>query len=240
MEIQQTMRFSQFKILKGNRAVNEAHLRSLIKSIKNQNRLKNNPIIVNEKMEVIDGQHRLLSAKELETQVYYTVAKEADLETAQLLNLDNRSWGIKDYLESYIKLDRGDYRGLKTFSEKYGISISMSILLLNSNSMKKDSAYMRNFKDGKFIIDSWDEAVDMAEKLNELKPYLENDSIVNDREFVNAIKEVLEIAKIEVLVKRFRTSGTIIERSGWKKNYLRQLEDVYNFGLREKNRIRFY
>jgi ParB-like chromosome segregation protein Spo0J len=61
-----------FKHIKGNRIPNLKHVRRLVDSIKKYG-MKCNPILVNEQMEVIDGQHRLLAAKETNSFVYYII-----------------------------------------------------------------------------------------------------------------------------------------------------------------------
>ena len=52
-----TKDYHKFSFLKGNRAINIRHLNNLITSIKEKD-LKM-PIIVNEELGVLDGQHRL-------------------------------------------------------------------------------------------------------------------------------------------------------------------------------------
>lgn len=63
-EIKRTNNYDMFKRLEGNRFVDPKKVNKLKKSI-NEVGYISNPIIVNEKMEVIDGQHRLEALKEL-------------------------------------------------------------------------------------------------------------------------------------------------------------------------------
>ena len=62
-QVLQTNVHSIFKTQKGNRPINKNHLDRLILSMKKKYLIS--PILVNEKMEVIDGQHRLQAQKEL-------------------------------------------------------------------------------------------------------------------------------------------------------------------------------
>ena len=57
--IQRTNKYDLFKRIESNREVNPAHLKKIEKSISEKNFLHLYPIIVNERMEIIDGQHRL-------------------------------------------------------------------------------------------------------------------------------------------------------------------------------------
>ena len=68
----QTSDLSIFKQIDGNRIPNLQHIKRLADSIRVYG-MKCNPILVNERMEVIDGQHRLMAAKEAESFVYYII-----------------------------------------------------------------------------------------------------------------------------------------------------------------------
>lgn len=64
-----TREYRKFKLIKGNRIVDENHVRALMKSMRNKDLLI--PIAVNSKMEVLDGQHRLEARKRLAYDVPY-------------------------------------------------------------------------------------------------------------------------------------------------------------------------
>lgn len=64
--------YSIFKSIMGNRTINLKNVNNIINNIK-KNGLLPTVIIVNEKMEVIDGQHRLQALKELNLPVYYQI-----------------------------------------------------------------------------------------------------------------------------------------------------------------------
>ena len=52
-----------FKKIKGNRIVNKSNLNAIITSMEQQQLVS--PIMINEKFEIIDGQHRFEACKEL-------------------------------------------------------------------------------------------------------------------------------------------------------------------------------
>ena len=62
-KVYKTTDLSIFKSIDGNRVPNLQHIKRLAQSI-NVYGMKCNPILVNEQMEVIDGQHRLAAAIE--------------------------------------------------------------------------------------------------------------------------------------------------------------------------------
>ena len=63
--VRQTNNYMKFQILKGNRNVSQSRVNKIIASI-NRVGYITNPIIVNEHMEVIDGQGRLEALKTLQ------------------------------------------------------------------------------------------------------------------------------------------------------------------------------
>lgn len=68
--MEKTKNYSLFKKYAKNRDIDGRHVEKLIASIKTANLLDCEPILVNEKMEVIDGQHRLEAAKSLNLDIY--------------------------------------------------------------------------------------------------------------------------------------------------------------------------
>jgi ParB-like chromosome segregation protein Spo0J len=68
-----TTDYKLFKINKLNRIVQTGHIEKLKKSIEKVGYLKYNPIIVNEDMEIIDGQHRYFACVKLNLPIYYEV-----------------------------------------------------------------------------------------------------------------------------------------------------------------------
>lgn len=61
-EIKVTNNYEMFKILAGNRGVSPARVKKIKKSIEDVGYITS-PILVNEKMEVIDGQRQIASFK---------------------------------------------------------------------------------------------------------------------------------------------------------------------------------
>ena len=78
--IVKTTDYSIFKKINGNRGISHSHVTKLTAAIARRNLLQLFPIIVNEKMEIVDGQHRLWAAKRLKLPIYYEKMKEAGLE----------------------------------------------------------------------------------------------------------------------------------------------------------------
>lgn len=116
-KIESTKDYEKFKFILGNRSVLRTHVNNLIESISQCNLLHVNPIIVNENFHVIDGQHRLLAAKQLDIEIYYMIIESGDSELNQIhhLNKHSKNWSTKEYVESHAALgDAGSIAILKT------------------------------------------------------------------------------------------------------------------------------
>lgn len=103
-KIQTTSDYSIFKHVGFNREKNKNHIESLKKIITKENLLHLHPILVNNKMEVVDGQHRLEAAKELGLEIFYI---QSDLSYDHILNsnLFQKKLSLEDVIKFYAIKD---------------------------------------------------------------------------------------------------------------------------------------
>lgn len=224
-----TTDYKMFKYENGNRQVDKAVVRRLIKSINKHNMLTANPIIINAKGYIIDGQHRLEAAKFLKIPVYYVVVEPASLTDIHLLNANMRPWTIRDFLNSYIKLGKKDYIKFKEFHEKYGFPFSATMSLLTE---RVDSGgIIRKFKQGEFEVVDLDHATKMADRIIEMKPYLNVRTFTSSR-FYRTIFKLMkdDINLVDRIIEKIQANGKQIYPCDNKIGYLRQFEDVLNIG----------
>jgi hypothetical protein len=110
--IKKTNDYNIFKNLSFNKEKHKSHLNALKVCIEKENLLHLHPILVNHKMEVIDGQHRLEVARELGLDVYYI---ESQLSYNHIISSNSinkkistkdiiKFWGLKDQIKDYLKL----------------------------------------------------------------------------------------------------------------------------------------
>lgn len=100
--IQETEDYSIFEHLPHNRPVVQNHVIRLAQSMQERPHLRPaRPILCNEKMQVIDGQHRLKGSELNGQTVYFMVVSGLTIEDARILNALQRTWSILDYAYSY-------------------------------------------------------------------------------------------------------------------------------------------
>jgi len=118
-----TTDYNIFKKIENNRALRRAHIRSIKKSIQENDYLHLAPILVDESMGIIDGQHRLEAARELGVPVYYEVVKEDARAVLVSLNQAQKGWACEDYFHHYRGTDETvDF--LITIHEKHRVSFA--------------------------------------------------------------------------------------------------------------------
>lgn len=113
-----TTNYEQFKRLRGNRDVKAIQKNKLIKSI-SEIGFVTNPIIVNENMEVIDGQGRLSALEELKMPVPYIVVPGVGERECKRLNINQTNWKFLDYVKGYAETGDKSYAYLLVLIDKY-------------------------------------------------------------------------------------------------------------------------
>lgn len=92
--------YEKFSFLRGNRDVTAGRKSKIKESILEVGYICN-PIIVNEKFEIIDGQGRFSVLKEMKMPVYYIVVPDTGLNECIAMNISNTRWGYMDFIKSY-------------------------------------------------------------------------------------------------------------------------------------------
>lgn len=121
-----TKDYNMFKLLTGNRDVQRPHVEKIKQSIKNVGYITS-PIIVNEKMEVIEGQHRLKAFSELGVEVEYIIHPGAGIKECIAMNIIQEKWKLCDYINCFAKLGNENYIFLNDMIGKYQLPIDTII-----------------------------------------------------------------------------------------------------------------
>jgi hypothetical protein len=182
-KVYKTNDLSIFKQIGGNRIPNPQHIKRLKTSIL-QNGMLCNPILVNEKMEVIDGQHRLIASKEANSFIYYIILKNYSLSQVHTLNLNQKNWTKKDFMDGYADMGLEPYIKLREFIEKNGdftfsdcISLCANVsgqdvgLWNKSKTLNPELSVAQVFEEGTWKGKDFRLAQEWAEKVRLIKTY---------------------------------------------------------------------
>lgn len=155
--------YSIFKKLENNRDVSSLRFEKLKASFSEKEIL--NPIIVNEKMEIIDGQGRFEALKALNRPIKYVIAQGSTIDDCQRMNRYNTKWNLSDFVKSYANSGNKNYILLLDAAKEIKSSITR-VLCLSRKNEKTGGICGSSLEDGSFIFTKADR--DSAIKKNQL------------------------------------------------------------------------
>lgn len=239
--IQQSENYDQFVILPNNRAIHKGHKNALRRAFEEHGNLTLvQPILVNESMHIIDGQHRFEVAKELGLPVFYRTVSGMRIADARSINILHRSWNINDFVKSYADSGDRNYKEYLKVHEDYPFGHLTLVAYLNNGIENGAVATLRH---GEFQIGSKEDIANARIRLDKLTEVYEHVDIYRDKYFAYAFLRVLntpEYDHVRMLRKLDRHGASIIRQYGSIADNIRALEDVYNFQIMEQNRVRFF
>jgi len=228
-----TTDYGIFKELLGNRDIDENHVKHLIKSMKEE--YLEIPIQVNQKMEVIDGQHRLAACKELGFPIYYTIVKGAGLEQTQRQNALSKKWSMIDVLDSYCKRGFYDYIKIKSYMTDYGLTLHQSLMVLNLNQV--GGASNNIFRLGNFKVRDLNKSKAIVKDLNKLGKIVPITDVIIFRSFLNLLTKCEEF-ETDVFINKMQYQSQRFKKQRDIKMQLEIIEDIYNYRNRSKVNLR--
>ncbi len=240
-KVYKTSNLSMFKNIDGNRVPNLQHVNRLADSISVYG-MKCNPILVNERMEIIDGQHRLMAAKEAESFVYYIIVAGYSLSEVHTLNANQKNWCAKDFMEGYANMGVEPYIKLSIFFKKnIDYTLPVCIMLCNNSTdynEKKGKGIKNNFNDGNWVGKDFELAQELANKIRMIKPYF---MYYNTRAFVAAIMVLFKNKNFDFneFMHKVRLQPTALVICARSEQYKTLIEDIYNYRSRNKISLKY-
>jgi hypothetical protein len=236
----QTTEYDRFRMILGNRQLNERKIKRIITEIEGGvDLLEYYPIQVSEKnkvLEIIDGQHRFYICRKLKKPVFYIVLKkEVGLPDIAKVNSNVEKWKGADFINCFSQLDNENYIKLRDVMDKYPVPLTTAIGMLQAGRVNEGGSANGNFENGVFVIKHYDFAMKVFEYCSQFK-FPRKFS----RSFITAITRVMAANKITVedLIERCNTNADDMIISNHWKEYLTNMENIFNKG--KKNRIVIY
>jgi hypothetical protein len=235
---QKTSDYTIFKKMDGNREVLPGNVRQLVRSmVDNGNLTQNVPVLVNEHMEVVDGQHRLAALQQLGWPVYYRIEEGLGLSVVQALNNAGRNWSWKDYASSHAA-HIPDYQKFLDLANEFGIGFGVVIMYCGENDSKSRNR-TATFNAGDFRFKSYERTKELLQIAGDITSMIG----LNRATLWRAIYKVLNRSDIDLkrLVHKVELFGSqIIKPVVGEEDYLREIEDCYNYKVEEANRARLF
>ena len=238
--IYKTTDYDIFKKLIGNRDVGEDRVKKVTNSIEKIG-LCNIPLLVNEKMEVIDGQARLEACRRMGLPVTYII--ENGLGQKQCIGLNNSStnWKTMNYIESYAEEGNVSYMYFKILCDRFrGQYVNIPIIHYAVKLMQDNGARNSPLTAGKFTCseEEYEAAVARLEWLIPIIRSLQGSNNLSVDKYSKALlwltwylngKDQLN-RLVNQIYKRQEELVPVLTVTG----ALDVLEKIYNYGARNK------
>ena len=222
--------YQRFSYFNSNRNLDENHVKRLMYSIELNGLLEE--ITINEKWQIIDGQHRFEALKRLNLPVYAKIKIGASEDDIIPCNIVRRGWTIKNYVNHYASKGIADYTQLQEVMDNNTTKLGSNTLV----DIYCDTSYRAStLREGRYQFNH-EKGKQLQEMISEIEPYMPLYS--NTSKFVKALTQVVK-SNEKFNIKRF-----VSQLQKYKLNVYpnttdtaKSIVEVYNRRLNEKNRI---
>lgn len=226
--IYSTRKYDKFSYIEGNRKPTHDHVRQLIGSFSDNNSLvATRPVLVNDKFQVIDGQHRFEACRALDLPIYYIIGHNIDISHARQLNATQMGWKLKNFLDSYVASGAEQYIKFAEIQQEYPLPIST---LLPYVCGYAGTNLTQNFRNGSLMI--MKDKTLMYYRLDGLKslaPYVSFWATNHIAQAYFGIIANSDNFDPERLVHKLQQGAKLDYQTG-VMNFKREIERVYNWG----------
>ena len=233
-----TKNYDIFNRLMGNRDVTSVN--RIVESIKKIGYV-DNPIIVNEKLEIVDGQNRLEAFRILGYEVPFHIVEGIGINEARQMNIGRGNWKPIDWVKSYAETGNKNYIDLLNFWDMTHFDISL-LIQISKGLISHTSISAKDYNNGTYEMSKEEKTLltNTLPWLLKIKPII--DSMTgNKRLRYMAFAFCYNVKGVDR--KRLQT---IIERDYFNiipypdaENYLKEISKWYNKGLKTTTPLRF-
>jgi hypothetical protein len=228
--------YSKFKSKDGNRNLNELHLKRLTESVRQNDLLHANPILVNDKYEIIDGQHRFNVCRQLGKSIHYIKVKGLGLQEIQILNANSKNWKLDDYIDGYCQMNLPEYCYFKNLIRRTNLGITSLLALFVTGTTSGNA--MESLKTGNLKLGHKTRGLIILEWIEEWTKHYPNSF---RRTFIVALVNLYNVKGYshEKMMQKIKYQSTKLVDCTNTKTYLALLEEIYNFKERGE-KLRFF
>ena len=234
----ETMEYSNFLFPSHQREINNKTIDKVMASIKEHGVIS--AISVRESKEnignydVFNGQHTLLACKLLEAPVVYNVFREVTNKSMIALNNSGKDWTLKDYLQFGVQDKIKSYIFLNTTHKSEGLPLTALTMM-----------YGGRYENVKFKSLTWKAATIKRgdEILSYVNDFEKSFNIKHSRHarFIWGLGKVVDTGKYDHsrMMSQLAKCSQMLTKQANPEDYAQNIEMVYNYGLTDKNKVRF-
>lgn len=186
------------------------------------------PIVVNENMMVIDGQHRLKASEKVGAPVQYVIVEGLTEHDIVRMNTTQKPWSLSDHIEAWANQGNDQYIKLTNLLDNYyGNTTVVAQVALNVKTMRKARDIIES---GNFEFFNYEKTVEF---LSFLKRFREETGIPYKTKLSESVYELFVIEKFDrdrLIHKVIQTDldEDLKTKTLNKSDALQRLLDAYN------------
>ena len=233
-----TKDYSIFKRLVGNRDIPESRISKIVESIQTIGWV-HNPIIVNERMEVIDGQGRLTALQRLGMPVEYIIAEGAGNKECIYMNMNMVNWKLPDFIKSYAEQGNANYQRLLALMEKYA---NGNLDIISTAVYRVSKSKHRDIKQGTLQLtqEQYEAAIPRLEYIKPLLDTLDANKLPGS--LVTLMQTLIyyyDYPEVDKERLAYSVEKNIYNATPWVLNTdcEREVENAYNYGMKLEKKI---
>lgn len=238
-QIQSTRFYDQFKVMGGNRNIDPNHVEKLKSSmLENPDWFKTKPAVINEAGYIIDGQHRLQAARQLNMPFYFVVGEKMNLGAARAMNIRQKQWTLMDYIHSYADGGNKYYKFALEMIQRYpALTPGLVVAILQGGI--NDSGRNSDVRNGLLFVEDERVAEAQIEVFSEIKKVTRRQMSVT---FIGIYMKLIKRPDFneDRFLKHLEAKPELLAMSSIAKEVYRAIEDVYNYNVSVANHLRLY
>ena len=228
-EVYRSFDYEKFVDLRGNRDDAEKRAKKIVESINDVGFIIN-PIIVNKKYEIVDGQARTIALKSLGLPIYYIVDDDIGFKECIAMNSNQTNWKLMDYISGYSEVGNDDYVRFKILCDEYLKDFGISVV---RDSVTRSFRYRSHLiKSGKLECShqQFIHAREMLEFDRKMKPYIDKVTGGAKEFYYRSLHFCFECEKIDndLLLEKMKAGYTFLSPAAQLYQALAALEKIYN------------
>jgi len=239
IKIYVTKDYKLFNNFKENRDIRWSHVQKIVNWIRKQDlRI---PIVIDENMHIIDGQHTLEARKKLKLEIYYIIENNATAHASIVVhNAQRKNWVLLDYIDFYTRSGNKDYMILNKYMEEWNLAAWQVIYILRGGAkttleMIKAGNFKATISNPETLKNLSNFILEIVDSSDSRRLFKEHGRILCQWYIVNPTGNF----EPAIFLKKFRQhiKGAKITWSSNAVTFKRQVEDIYNRNARYKKRL---
>jgi len=225
----QTKDYNRFKKTSENRIIDPLQVKKLKASMEIYGWAKGSVIQVNEKNEIIDGQHRFYAAQQIGIPILYSISKGSGEMEIQILNQNQKNWNKVNFVDFWANKGNLNYQAVKEFGNRNPkLKITQHLMLLMNEPHAHPDTNM--FQSGDFKVASIEKAQLVADCLEQVEPFFPKNCYQS--KFVAAMIKVIlkkKVFKFSKFIKKLEKNRNLLYPCTTADAYIERFQEIYNY-----------